>query len=166
MDDVGLGEAGLDVADVAVQLGDDVALGVGDVQAGIVVQQRRAGLHRLLGVEHGGQQFVVDLDQRERRLGRRFAGRDDGGDALADVADDGVEHQTIGGIVAGGFVPPGRETPGRRVVVGQHRDDTRRRERGVDVDGDDARRRRAASAGSSSATGPEARHPSCSARSQ
>ena len=32
MDDVGFGEAGLDVADMAVHFGDDVALGVGDAR--------------------------------------------------------------------------------------------------------------------------------------
>ena len=139
MDEVGLGEAGLDVADMAVQLGDDVALWIGDAGGRrLVVQQRRARAHRLLGVEDGGQDFVGHSDEAAGGLRRRLALRHHRRDALADATDDGIEHERVVGIVGVEFVPRGREMMGRRIVMRQHGDDAWGREGGARVDRGDA----------------------------
>src|SRR5262249_10296091 len=78
-DDVGLGECLLDVAALDVDDHGDVALLV-------VVDERRAGLHRLIGVEDARQLLPVDLDEIERLFGGVAVDRGDGGDFLADVA--------------------------------------------------------------------------------
>jgi hypothetical protein len=61
VDDRRRGEPGLDVADAAVDLEQDVALGLADegVDA-LVVEHRRPGPHRLLGVEDRRQDLVLD----------------------------------------------------------------------------------------------------------
>ena len=64
----------------------------------VVVQQRRAGLHRLLRIEHRRQHLVVDLEPAAAFLGGGFAVGDDGGDPLADEAHDVVEHPRVVGI--------------------------------------------------------------------
>ena len=52
-----------------------------------LVDDRRAGLHRLLDVEHRRQRFVVDADLRQRLEGFALAVGDDGDDRLALVAN-------------------------------------------------------------------------------
>ena len=46
------------------------------------MQQRCAGLQRLLGAEHRGQLFVFDLNEVQRLLGDVWAGGGDGGDGV------------------------------------------------------------------------------------
>ena len=165
VDEVGLGEAGFDVADVAMQFGDDIALGVGDARGRrFVVQQRRARPHRLLGVEHGGQDFVDHLDQPASRLRRRFAGRDHRRDALPDAAHDGIEHQRVVGIVGVEFVPRGRKAARRRVAMRQHRDHARAPRAPRWRRYARCARKDAASAGFSCAAARRSPRPSCSGR--
>src|ERR1700716_3122166 len=53
MDDVCLGKAGFDIADVSVQLRDDVALRIGDPRgSGLVVNDRGAGPHGFFPIEY------------------------------------------------------------------------------------------------------------------
>ncbi len=51
-------------------------------------------LHRLFGIEVGGQHFVLDIDQFERLLGDRFGDSNHAGDVVADVAHL-VERQRV-----------------------------------------------------------------------
>ena len=91
VDNVRLGEAALDVADMAVQfVATMLRLRVGDarLEAGLSCSTRRARTHRLFGVEHGGQAARNHLDQAAGRLGRRFAFGDHGRDPLADETHD------------------------------------------------------------------------------
>ena len=102
------------------------------------MQQGRAGTHRLLGVEHGGQDVVDHLDEAAGGLRRRLALGHHRRDALADMTDDGIEHQRVVGIVGGEFVSRGREITRRGVLVGEHRDDAGRGEGGARIDAHDA----------------------------
>ncbi len=138
VDDIGCGEAGIDIADMAMHLGDDVALRVSDPgRRRLVVDEGDAGTHRLLGVEQGGQEFVDYLDEQAGGFRRRLARRHDRGDSLADEADDRIDHQRVVGIVSEQLVARGREMTRWRILVGQHRDHARRGERGAGVDARD-----------------------------
>ena len=59
----------LDVADLAVQFEQDVALGIGRTDRAEPCMRRAVG-HRLLGVEDRGQDLVVDVDLAAALLGR------------------------------------------------------------------------------------------------
>ena len=75
---VGLGERRVVVAAVELALPDHV-------RADVVVEERRRGIGRALGVEHRLERLVVDLDELggvAGQLARRSGDRDDG---LADV---------------------------------------------------------------------------------
>ena len=80
-DDVGLGKTIIDVAHRKLYALDHVGgLVLGALHAlgaEIVVQDRRIRLHRLDRIDDMGQDLIVDLDQLERLLGDRFAGRRD-----------------------------------------------------------------------------------------
>ena len=56
------------------------------IGAGFFMQERRSGTHGLLGVNDGGQRFVVDAEEFERVLGEVAVFGDDAHDRLADVA--------------------------------------------------------------------------------
>ena len=84
-------------------LRDDVARGVGDPRAPVlVVDDGRAGRHRLLRVDDRGQHLVVHLDTPAALLGGRLAVRDHGRDPLADVPDDVVQDPGIGRVPPSG----------------------------------------------------------------
>ena len=57
---VGRGERAVDIAG-------GLGLGVAEVGAERLEEERRAGLQRLLGIDDGRQRVVVDLDERRRR---------------------------------------------------------------------------------------------------
>ena len=83
----GLGEARLDVAvddlDAARDVRRRLWLWLDARGEHVVVQHRRAGLHRFVDVGDMGQHFVIDIDQAER-LGRDTrVGRGDGGHRVA-----------------------------------------------------------------------------------
>jgi hypothetical protein len=100
VDDVGLGEAGPDVAEASVQVEQDVALGMADerVRRLLVVDHRRSGLHRLLGVEDRREHLVVDLDAAAAFLRGGLAVGRHGRHALPDEPHDVVQHVGIVGI--------------------------------------------------------------------
>ena len=124
-DDVGLGETGVDVAELGGQHGREVRrLGrrrrdaLGDL---VLVQQRRVGGHRLLDVDDVRQHLVLDLDQLQRALGDQLRGGGDGSDGVAVVqhllarhhaarhvaevdhefARGGNQHGHVGEVIAG-----------------------------------------------------------------
>ena len=86
-----------DVAEFAMGFGDDVARRVGDAMLRrlVGVDHGRARRDRLRGIDHGGQDLVFDLEPAAAFLGRGFGLGDDGGDLLADEADDVVEHAGV-----------------------------------------------------------------------
>ena len=100
----------------------------------------RAGLHRLFGIEDRGQKFIINLDEVKARLGRRFALGDHRSDPLTDVADDAIENQRIVRIVGIHLVPGGREMARGRVKVGQDRGYAGERARRRRVDAQNSRR--------------------------
>src|SRR5581483_9785026 len=69
----------------------DVAVGQAafprDIRFQLFVEQRRARLHRVAGLDDGRQRVVIDRDQFQRILGGAAVARGDGGDRLAHVAD-------------------------------------------------------------------------------
>ena len=75
-----------------------------------VVDDRRAGRHRRLGIEDGGEHLVVDDETAAACLRCGFAFGDDRGDALAGKADHVVEDDGVGGIVGVELVPRRGET--------------------------------------------------------
>ena len=86
-DDIGVAKPGRDVALGKADLFGDVRrmrrLRVDALGEEIVVQQRRAGLHRLFDVDDVRQHVVFDLDQLAGLLGDRGRGRGDRGDRVA-----------------------------------------------------------------------------------
>ncbi len=116
-DDLGLREAGGDVAlGVGDALGDVGGLGGLGVEPGgveVVVQHRRIRRHRRLDVDDVGQHFVLDRDERQRRLGD--GGRDggDGGDGVALV-----ERLVAGHAVAREVAEVHRAFADERLLVG------------------------------------------------
>ncbi len=83
---IGLGEAALDVAEAQLLVIVDVVIDEGVLGIGLV-DHGRAGLQRLLDVEHRRQRLVVDPHLRDRLIGLARAVGDDGDDRLALVAD-------------------------------------------------------------------------------
>ncbi len=139
VNEVGGGEALLDVADMAVDLGEDVARGIVDARLPPdVVDHRRAGRHRRLGIEYGGQHLVVDDEAPAAFLRRGFAVGDHRSDALAGKADHVVEDDGIVGVVAVELVPRRGEAARRRVLPGEHGDDPGHGERLLVADRQDA----------------------------
>ena len=63
-----------------------------------VVQDRRARRHRRFRVEHCRQDLVVDLEQAAGGFRGAFGFGHDGRHALADEADDIVEHVGVVGV--------------------------------------------------------------------
>ena len=63
-----------------------------------VVEDRGARQHRLFGIEHGGQNFVIHLGYAAALFRGCFGLGDDGGDPLADEAHDVVEHVGVVGV--------------------------------------------------------------------
>ena len=84
---VGLGKACIRVADLELDpLRDIRGLGRRRLDAAgdlVLEEQRRVGLHRLVDIDDVRQYLVIDIDQRRRFLGDRFADRRDRGDRVA-----------------------------------------------------------------------------------
>ena len=81
-DVVGLGEAALDVAEPQLLMVVDVVVGERVLRIGLV-DDRRAGLQRLLDVEDSRQRVIVDPDLGQRLERLPMAVGDDGDDRLA-----------------------------------------------------------------------------------
>ena len=106
VDEVGGREALLDVADMAMDLGENVARGIVDARlSSDVVDDRRARRHRGLGIEHGGQHLVVDDEAAAAFLRGGFAVGDHRCDALAGKPDHVVEDDGVIRVVGVELVP-------------------------------------------------------------
>ena len=146
VDPVRRGEARLDVADLAMRLRREVRVrmerrgvgaGGGRAAIGRIVDERRARPQGFLRVEHRRAQPVFHAQGPHAGCRRRLALGDHRGDALADKADDGIEHPRVGGGVPRVLVAPGGEAGPRRILVRQHGDDARQSQRRRAVDRDD-----------------------------
>jgi hypothetical protein len=86
-DDVGFLEAGFNITLLeADDLGDVGRLGRLWLDARgeeVIVQDRRAGSHRVLDVDHERQHLVLNVDEVERLIGDRLRGGGDGGNRMA-----------------------------------------------------------------------------------
>ena len=135
-DQVGLGEAAFQVALADLPLADLVVR---------VMQDRRARLQPVFGIEDARRRLVLDLDQSQRRLGDRLGLGGDQRDRLADEAD--VVDRQHGRIrplalrLAGLPRHVGDEPRIGQVARGEHADDARQGARLAHVEPDDARRR-------------------------
>ncbi len=92
---VGLLEAPLDIAKLTMNVDIDV---VTKGHALLLVQDRRARLHRNFWIEHRRQELVFHLEQAAGGFRGALGIGHDGGDPLADEADNIVEHVGIVGI--------------------------------------------------------------------
>lgn len=121
VDDVGVGEAVRDGADLAVHFAGDVVLHAGDPHLGALalVDDGGAGGHRLLRVGDVRELFVDDFHPAAAFLGGLFAVGDHGGDALADVADGVVEDAGVVGVLGGVLVTGRGVQVLRSVLVGE-----------------------------------------------
>ena len=137
VDGVGLGEALLDAAELAVNVDIDV-IAEGDA---LLVQDRRPRQHGDFRIEHRRQQLVLDFEQAAGFLGRALGLGHHRSDALADEADDIVEHVGIVGIDQMIFMRRRRVELARYVLPGEHPDDAGHRKRLVALDRFDARMR-------------------------
>ena len=132
-DVVGDGEALLDVA--MADAAEGMAL-IGEIVVAVIfVDDRRAGLQRLLDVEDGGQDLVVDLHLGRGLAGDRVGFGDDGDDLLALEADLALgEHRLV--VRLDLDQAKDRVDVRRHVLVGEDADDARHllRRRGVDME--------------------------------
>jgi|HubBroStandDraft_6_1064221.scaffolds.fasta_scaffold19993_1 hypothetical protein len=99
VDDVGLFESFLDVANLAVDFDQDVSSRKPDARfAALVMNDGSARGHRFFGIKNRGEHFVVDLDLAASFFGRAFGVRDDRDDPLPDESHDVVEQVSVVGI--------------------------------------------------------------------
>ncbi len=103
----------------------------------VPVHQRRVPGQRRLGVEHGRQDLVLDVQQPAGLLGGRLTGRDDRRHPLADEADHVVEHPGVRRVLGHVLVLGGGEEPVRRVLVRQDQLHARHPQSGRGLHGDD-----------------------------
>jgi hypothetical protein len=100
----------------------------------LLVKHGRTGSHRLLGIEYGRKQLVLDLDLAAAFFRSALALGDDRGYSLPDVPHDVVQDVGVVGVRAV-VVMGGRciEAP-RHVVPREHGVDSRHRQRVILVD--------------------------------
>jgi hypothetical protein len=112
-------------------------LGLDPFGAQVVVQDRRAVLHRRLDVDDVRQHLVVDLDERERVARDRLAGRRDRGDGVALIERLVARHDVAADVAQVDLHLAGRDDLvglRREVLAGHHRLDTGQRLGGRGVD--------------------------------
>ncbi len=118
---VGSGPLFLGVPDFGIDMVDDVVLCVVDVDSvRFIVNDRRAVLHGRFGIEHGGEHFILDLDQLEgfvRDFGRF---RRDDGHPIPHVAHFVVERDLIVRRGIGVALAAGCVNDARHILVCQH----------------------------------------------
>ena len=132
VDYVGGLESRLDVADVAVNLEQDILPGAPDAGLGaLVVDDGRALAHRFFGIEHRRQQLVIDFYPSASFFRRALGFRDDCRDPLADKTHDVVEQVSVVGIDVIVVVRGGGVEQPRHVLPGVNAADARNGERGV-----------------------------------
>ena len=110
-----------------------------------------------------GSGVVLHIQQAARRLGDPLALGDHGGDALADIADDIVQHVGIIGIDQVILVRRGAVEPAGHVLPGEDGDHPGQRGGAVPVDAEDARMRVRRAQDLQVQQSLDRRHPSCSA---
>ncbi len=145
-DDIGVAEAGIDIAlGKADPLGDVRGMGrlrVDPLGEDVVVQQGRLGLHRLFDVDDVRQHVVVDLDQRAGLLGDRRRGRRHRGHRVA-VIEHLVARHAVARQVAEVHRPLADKRllrrDRRKILPGHHGLDAWQRLRLCGVDREDAR---------------------------
>jgi len=141
-DFVALGEAGLHVSDVDVDVGNDVLRCV--VDAGRIlfrVDDRSAVCECLVDRKHRRQLLVLDANRLQRLLGDRLGVRGHRRDAVSHKPHAVFEHPRIVGRGLGVALPRSRVPCGRRVLVRQHARDPGHRLRFGCVDRHDLRMR-------------------------
>lgn len=137
VDHIGLGESGVDVADMRVDLDHGVVDGIQHEGIDRVVQLWRPLGHGLLGVEYRRQHLVLH-DEPPAALFRRPGGvGQDRGDALAGEADGAVEEAGVVRIHERVGVDRRAEPPARYVLPGVDPVHAGNRECGGLVDRDD-----------------------------
>ncbi|MGY4357638.1 hypothetical protein ACVW0J_004131 [Bradyrhizobium sp. i1.7.7] len=129
------------VAVFAMGLRREVTLGIGDAVRGGAVRMndRCTRRHRLLRIDQRRQDFVIDLQPPARLLGGGLALGDDGGDLLADEADDVIEDAGILRIHPVLLMPRRRDQHRRRILMRQDRVHAGHAQRVRLVDRDDFR---------------------------
>ncbi len=138
VDQVGLGEALLDAADLAVHLADHVVGRARDPRLrALGVEHRGAGGHREFGVEDVRQHLVLDDDPPAALLGGALAVGDHRRHPLSGEAHHVVQHPGVVRVLGRVLVPGRGEQPLRGVVVGQHQVDAGHPQGGRGVDGED-----------------------------
>ena len=137
VDGVGLLEALLDIAELAMNVDIDV---VAEGHA-LVVQDWRVRLHGQFRIEHRRQQLVFDLQRPAGRFRRGFGLGRHRRDPLADEAHDIVEHVGVVGIDQVILVRRRRVELPRHVLPGEDGDDAGHGLRLVALDRFDARMR-------------------------
>ena len=145
-DDVGVGEGCLHIAILEVVVRGDVArllrlLAVHGLRVAALIQQRRVLAHRVLDVEDGLEDLVLDLDLLDRCEGLVRAYRGNGGDRVAAVERLRACHHVqahVGG--RGRSLAHVDHLVGNHgeVLVGHDPENARHRLRLAGVDGDDA----------------------------
>ena len=141
--EIGVLHALFEVAGFAGDAGDEVLLGlVGDrnrdVGFGLVVDDGGAFGHSFVDGENGSELFVDDFDLGEGGEGLLLGLGSDGGDAVADVADLGVEHEGVVGGRFGEALAGGAVGDARHVAVPKDGLHAGHGLGGGDVDGGDA----------------------------
>ena len=132
IDGVGLRIAVIDIADVAMNLGESVALRIANARLRtFVMQDRGARAHRFFGIEHRRQHVIIDNELAAAGFGRRFALRNHSSDTLADEADNPVEECRVVGVGEFDFMSGARIELCRRIFKRQHRAHARHRQRAV-----------------------------------
>ena len=110
-DEAGFGDV-VGVGETFVGIAEEVVIILFEVVRLVVVDEVALGLHRLFGIEIGGQDFVFDVDEFESFFRGRFIDGGDAGHVVADVADfvegegvfvvaDGENAVGIGRVFAG-----------------------------------------------------------------
>src|SRR5450631_1669168 len=94
-----------------LRIAEDVVVVLLQVVRLVVVDKIGLGLHRLFGIEVGGQKLVLDVDQFESLFRDRLRDRSDAGDVIADIAyfverervlvmADGKDAEGVGSVLA------------------------------------------------------------------
>ena len=132
---VGVAEALLHVAEIdGRKRGDIASRVVNALRVGFVMNDRRIRLHGRLHVEHGGQNFVINLNQRRRKFRDAAAFGGNHRHAVADEPHFIFQNHAIIGRRFGSALPGVRMADRRHVFMRQHGEHAVERERVLRVD--------------------------------